>query len=166
MSDRFEIRPARPEDASALVEMIQTMARETEGRTLATETLQAGVKAVFDNPLLGTYWVIAEGERALGCTLITIEWSDWNNAPYWWIQSLYFQPELRGQGMFHRLLSHLEAEGKRAGACEIRLYVERNNERAIRAYEKSGFESDYYLCMTKSLNKAAERAAPEPASPA
>ena len=152
--NRFEIRRARPEETPALVAMIQAMALESENRQLAPQTLQAGVAAVFENPALGTYWLVLNEGAPVGCTLMTVEWSDWNNAPYWWIQSLYVLPELRGQGLFQQLLAHLEAEAKASGVCEIRLYVERNNARAIRAYEKAGFEGDFYLCMTKDLKSA------------
>lgn len=32
--------------------------------------------------------------------LVTFEWSDWRNAQYWWIQSLYVVPEHRRKGIF------------------------------------------------------------------
>ncbi len=147
----IQARVAQPDDIPELVAMITAMALESENRALDPNTLQAGVRAVFQNPALGQYWVLTDGERPVGCTLITTEWSDWNNAPYWWIQSVYVQPDYRGQGLFEQLLTTLEAHAKPAQVAELRLYVEHNNTRAIRVYERTGFDAGHYACMTKPL---------------
>lgn len=146
------IRNAQPTDADALAELIMAMALESEGRELHRETLFSGIQAVFINPALGRYWVVERDSQLMACTLITVEWSDWNNAPYWWIQSLYIKPEFRGQGLFEEMLSALESAARTSGVKELRLYVEQNNQRAIRVYERCGFESDHYRCMTKELS--------------
>lgn len=160
MSERLTIRPAHAGEIEALAQLILAMAAESEGVMLNRGTLLNGMQAVFDDPARGCYWVIAqeppEGEagpaRLLGGTLITSEWSDWHNTCYWWIQSLYIVPERRGQGLFEQLLTHLEQAGKAQNVREIRLYVDQNNQRAIRTYVRNGFESDHYRCMTKSLS--------------
>lgn len=146
-----QYRRAQPAESDALVSLILAMALESEGQVLDEATLRTGIEAVFQNPTLGVYWVIANGDTLIGCTLITTEWSDWNNAPYWWVQSLYIQPEWRGQGLFEKLLSTLEVAARSQNVRELRLYVEQNNQRAIRVYRRSGFESDHYRCMTKPL---------------
>ena len=145
----IEIRKARSEEQGMLAELIQAMALESEGWQLDACTLAAGIRAVFERPERGTYWVLAEGTRLIGCTLITTEWSDWHNAAYWWMQSLYIRPESRGQGLLQALLKALEQEAQLSGVREIRLYVEKENARAIRAYEKSGFAESGYLMMSK-----------------
>jgi ribosomal protein S18 acetylase RimI-like enzyme len=147
----MDIRIALPHEADTLCELILAMARESEGRELHRQTLLSGIQAVFINPALGRYWVVERNGQLIACTLITVEWSDWNNAPYWWIQSLYIQPEFRGQGLFEELLAALESAAQTSGVRELRLYVEQNNQRAIRVYERCGFESEHYRCMTKTL---------------
>lgn len=155
MKDSFEIRKAQATEADTLADLILAMAKESEGQDLDRSVLLGGIRSVFADPSLGTYWVIektvAEAGRAVlvANTLITVEWSDWNNVPYWWIQSLYIQPEYRSRGLFEMLLNHLEEEARRERVKEIRLYVEKNNARAIRAYARNGFEGEHYLCMTK-----------------
>lgn len=149
----FRVRKALPEETEALASLILAMALESEGRVLDYDTLSAGIQAVFSNPALGTYWVIEQAQALIACTLTTVEWSDWNNAPYWWIQSLYIQPEHRGAGRFEQLLAHLEQEARHQQVPELRLYVEQNNERAIRVYQRNGFESGHYRCMIKSLTQ-------------
>ncbi|MBY0404684.1 MAG: GNAT family N-acetyltransferase, partial [Cyanobacteria bacterium] len=88
---------------------------------------------------------------AIGCTLITQEWSDWNNIPYWWVQSVYIQPEYRGKDTLKHLFDTIEAQAKAAQVPEIRLYVEIENKRAIRAYEKRGFHDGHYALMQKKI---------------
>ena len=147
-----DIRIARPDEVEALSRLILAMALESEGRELNCETLRIGIQAVFENSGLGRYWVIERNQQLIGCTLITVEWSDWNNAPYWWIQSLYIQPEFRGQGLFEQLLAELEDAAHATGVKELRLYVEQNNQRAIRVYARNGFDGEHYRCMIKDLS--------------
>ena len=146
-----EIRTARVDELEALAELILSMAWESEEMRLNREKLLAGIGAVFAQPGLGTYWVATSGEQLLACTLITVEWSDWHNAAYWWIQSLYIQPAFRGKGMFEQLLTEVEAAAKHAGVRELRLYVEKDNARAIRVYHRNGFDDEHYRYMGKRL---------------
>ncbi len=147
----LHIRPARPEETEGLATLILAMAWESEGMQLNPDTLLAGIRAVFNNPALGTYWVAELGQVPIACTLITLEWSDWHNASYWWIQSLYIQPEHRGKGVFEQILHTLEQAAASTGGRELRLYVEKANARAIRVYERNGFDGEHYHYMSKSL---------------
>ena len=146
------IRPAQPSDTESIAMMVLAMALESEGLQLSPETVRAGVQAVFEQPSRGTYWVVEADGQLIANTMVTEELSDWHNAPYWWIQSVYVTPGRRGQGVFQALLQAVEAEARKVGAKELRLYVERENERAIRTYEKCGFEGEHYRTMTKRLN--------------
>lgn len=147
----LQIRPAQGSEVETLVGMILAMAWESEQLRLNPDTLTAGVRAVFNNPALGIYWLGLSGSRPVACTLITSEWSDWHNTAYWWVQSLYILPEFRGKGVFEQLLVTLEQSASQAGAKELRLYVEKANARAIAAYQRNGFEGEHYRCMTKPL---------------
>ncbi|WP_303674632.1 GNAT family N-acetyltransferase [Vampirovibrio chlorellavorus] len=145
-------RLAQVSDQGDLCRLISAMALESENRQLHAETLAAGVLGVFEQAARGTYWVLCFGEVAVGCTLITSEWSDWNNATYWWIQSLYIEPDYRGQGGFESLLIELEQAAQVENVPELRLYVEQHNQRAQRVYLRNGFEGQHYRCMTKTIS--------------
>ncbi len=147
----YQVRTAQPSDKLALMTMIQNMADESEGMRLDSKTLEQSVQKVFDQPYLGIYWVLTHSETLIGGLLVTTEWSDWHNAPYWWIQSVYLHPDHRGKGQFQQLLSAVEQAARDAGSPELRLYVHTENLRAIRAYEKTGFSQGHYLVMTKHL---------------
>ena len=147
------IRRANSSDISALVEFNQAMALETEGKTLDTETLTNGVSAVFADTAKGFYVVAEADGQILGGLMVTTEWSDWRNGWFWWIQSVYIQPEGRGQGIYRKLYEFVKqqaAEG--GGVCGFRLYVEKENELAQAVYEKLGMEKTYYLMYEEPAN--------------
>ena len=142
----MNIRLAKKEDAAALIDFNQAMALETEGKQLNAETLCGGVEAVFEDSKKGFY-VVAENQREIvGGLMITFEWSDWRNAWFWWIQSVYILPDYRGKGIYRSLYefvkSHAETKGN---VCGFRLYVEKENLAAQKVYEKLEMNVSHYL---------------------
>ena len=59
--------------------------------------------------------------------MITYEWSDWRNAPVWWIQSVYVAPAHRRKGLFKALYQHARQQAQHAGAAGLRLYADNDN---------------------------------------
>ena len=137
------------------------MAKETEERTLDLQRLREGTQAVFDDPTRGFY-IVAEAPDAgvvVGQLLVTFEWSDWRNANFWWIQSVYVDPAWRRRGVYRRMHQAVVEQGKaRMDVCGIRLYVEGENEIAKHAYDRVGmsrsvyevFEDDFILSRHRS----------------
>lgn len=149
----MNIRLAKTEDAAALVEFNQAMALETEGKRLDAQTLQSGVAAVLNDADKGFY-AVAENDNGqiVGGLLVTFEWSDWRSAWFWWIQSVYILPDERGKKIYSLLYRFVKNKaGERGDVCGFRLYVERENERAQRVYEKLGMEASHYLMYEETL---------------
>ena len=111
------------------------MALETEGKQLDPETVREGVQAVFSRNDLGFYVIAEQNARPVGQLLITYEWSDWRNAFFWWIQSVYVSPEYRRHGVY-RALHYYATEGARreGDVCGLRLYVDKGNSIAQGVY--------------------------------
>jgi GNAT superfamily N-acetyltransferase len=152
MDNEITIRLAGAEDAAALVEFNQAMALETEGKQLDGQTLSRGVEAVFGDERKGFYVVAEQDGKIVGGLMVTFEWSDWRNAWFWWIQSVYIRPEARGRKIYRRLYEFVKEKARGAGnVCGFRLYVERENERAQKVYEKLGMERSYYLMYEEML---------------
>jgi GNAT superfamily N-acetyltransferase len=148
----MNIRLAKKEDTFALVEFNQAMALETEGRRLAAQVLQNGVEAVFRDDKKGFYVVAETDGRILGGLMITCEWSDWRDAWFWWIQSVYVLPEVRGRGVYRRLYEFVKRRAAESGnVCGFRLYVERENARAQQVYEKLGMKASHYLMYEEMI---------------
>lgn len=83
---------------------------------------------------------------------MTFEWSDWHDAWYWWIQSLYVVPERRGQGVYSALWKAIQDEARRRGNVRsLRLYVEKHNDPGLRAYRGHGMTETPYLVFEKVL---------------
>ncbi len=141
----MKIRPATPADLDFLVEANAAMARETEGRQLDRERVRKGIEAVLSDPSRGRYFLAEEKGRLAGTLMVTTEWSDWRNGFFWWIQSVYVLPEARGRGCFHALYRHaLDQAGAAGDVCGLRLYVEKENRRAQRVYEREGMAPATY----------------------
>ena len=103
----ISIRPATPEDHPRIVGFNQSMARETEGRELDTAVVAAGVARLLQTPEFGFYLIAEVDGETAGCLMITYEWSDWRNALFWWIQSVYVLSRGSGGGAFTALSTDL-----------------------------------------------------------
>lgn len=143
------IRPAKTEDVDALVRFSAAMALETEGRRLDETRLRRGTQAVLDSPARGFYTVAELADRSprlvVGQLLVTFEWSDWRNAAFWWIQSVYVDAAWRRRGVYRTMHeSILEQARRRDDVCGVRLYVERENDVAKTAYARVGLTASTY----------------------
>ena len=139
------LREARLDDVEVLAEFNIELARETEGVQLDPKVIRAGVKAVLEDPAKGMYFVVERGGTVVGALMVTYEWSDWRNARFLWIQSVYVAPEFRHQGVFKTLYNHVQQLGSRDGYCGVRLYAHLHNDRAINSYRNLGMRHYDYL---------------------
>ena len=143
MSD--PIRHARIEDAQSIADFQLAMALETENKKLDPATVLAAVKSVFSDTQKGFYLVADVDGEVAGSLMITYEWSDWRNGNMWYIQSVYVLPPHRGKGLFSGMYRKVIALAKDANATYVRLYVETENEKAQRTYEKLGMKKMPYF---------------------
>ncbi len=141
----MRIREAHHEDAKTIVDFQIRLAFETEGLQLTHDTVQKGVAAVFDDSTKGYYLVAEENGLIAACLLVVPEWSDWRNSTVLWIHSLYVVAEHRHVGVFRAMYQHLRNKVEnRRGYAGIRLYVDKRNTVAIKAYENMGMSSEHY----------------------
>jgi len=127
------------------------MAWETEQKKLEETILTRGVAAVLADPLKGFYLVAEVRAEVVGQLMITTEWSDWRNAWFWWIQSVYVRPEHRQQGVFRALFGEAERLALEQGdVIGLRLYVETHNTAARETYRRLGMFDAAYGVFEKS----------------
>ena len=131
----MEISIATSKHIEAITGFQVDMALESEGTKLDRERARQGVSAVMEDANKGLYLVAENAGRAIGSLMITREWSDWNNAWYWWIQSVYVLPEFRGQGTFRAMFSKVKEMASEQQVSEIRLYVDKDNKTAQEVYD-------------------------------
>lgn len=149
----MEIRKAEISDLQDLVDFNQAMAMETESKTLNPVILSKGVGSLLQDSQKGFYLVAQQDDGQItGSLMVTFEWSDWRNAQFWWIQSVYIRPENRRSGIYSALYQRVkELANENESVCGYRLYVEKDNIFAQKTYESLGMHESYYL-MYESNN--------------
>jgi len=141
-------RRATPADIAAIAAFNQAMARETEDKELPTTTILAGVERMVSDKGLGFYLVAEADGGPVGCLGITFEWSDWRNGLFWWIQSVYVDPNYRRQGVFASLYKQVTGLAQNEpDVCGIRLYVEHDNTNAQQTYLSLGMKATHYKLL-------------------
>jgi GNAT superfamily N-acetyltransferase len=139
----MNIRPATLGDARVVADYNRALAWETEKLRLDPARVRRGVRALLRDP--------AKDGRVIGQLMITLEWSDWRNGFFWWIQSVYVHPEHRRRGVFQGLFLHVRRLARRkTDVCGLRLYVETHNARALRVYEALSFEHTPYQLLEQT----------------
>lgn len=147
----INIRMAGYRDLGILSQFQIACAFESEGKKLVEETVENGIeKILFNAPenIFGHYFIIENRKKEIkGCFLVQYQLSDWNNAYYLLLESIYIHPTERGRGVLDAILNF--AKDYYAPmiqcVCEIRLNVSTANQRMIRALSKtdctrSGYE--------------------------
>ena len=144
----ISIRDATPADAETIAEYNSCLSEETEDGPLDRNLIVPGVEAVLADCTKGRYWLAESDGRPVGQIMVTYEWSDWRNGMLWWIQSVYVHADFRRQGVFATLYGHVESLARQAGnVAGIRLYVEKDNERAQETYRNMGMTMTGYKVM-------------------
>lgn len=148
----IKIRIANKKDIASLVDFNMAMAFETEAKTLDGDTVTNAVSAVFDDPNKGFYVVAQDDDRVVGGLMITYEWSDWRNAWFWWIQSVYILPDSRGKGIYSLLYDFVKTKAhEESDVIGFRLYVELENRNAQTVYEKLGMSKSNYFMYDQKI---------------
>jgi len=144
--DSIRVRRATVADAETVAAFNIAMAEETENLRLDPERASHGARSGLTAVDHAAYYMAETAGRTVGQLMVTTEWSDWRNGFWWWIQSVYVTPDHRRRGVFRRLYLHVrELARARPDVCGLRLYVHRENERAIDTYRGMGMALTSYL---------------------
>ena len=130
------------------------MAWETEHKRLDPTTIRRGVAEGVADPMRARYFIAERDGVAAGTLMLTTEWSDWRAGWWWWIQSVYVDPDFRRRGVYRALYAHVlalaEADPEVRG---LRLYVEQENTNARRTYEYLGMQNPGYAMYEKTITR-------------
>ena len=147
----FEVSRGEVCDIDTIVQFQADMAMESEGCVLDKEKVTKGVTAAMLDDSKGIYLVAKYEGRTIGSLMITREWSDWNNEWYWWIQSVYVTPEYRKQGVYKAMYQKVKDAAKENNVSQIRLYADKTNLSAQKAYQSLGMHESHYLMFEEDL---------------
>ncbi len=159
-NETISIRCGELSDLSALVSFNQAMAIETEGKHLPADILTRGVENLLRDKKQGQYFIAVEADKSdkeiiLGALMVTFEWSDWRNGRFWWIQSVYVDPEHRRRGVYsllHQQVKELSCRDNHC--CGIRLYVEKENSAAQATYAHLGMRKTHYYIFEEEYSSS------------
>lgn len=154
MDSEYTIREAKESDLDSLIAFTVQEAKETEGTDPDLAAVRLGVDSGLEGSAPVTYWVAqSAGSQVVGSISVVTEWSNFRGGYYWWIQSLFIQPEHRGTGLVDVLLDFLAEAAETSGAIDLRLYAENSNARALAAYHRCGFSVAPYTIMTRQFRR-------------
>lgn len=139
------IRAGVPGDEAVVAGFQCAMARETEDKVLDAAVVERAVLRALEDPARGEYLVAELGGQVIGSLMLTREWSDWRDAWWVWIQSVYVAPEARRKGVYAALYARVQERVEaRDDELGIRLYVEAENRGAQATYERLGMQPSTY----------------------
>jgi ribosomal protein S18 acetylase RimI-like enzyme len=139
------VRAARPGDIEFIVDCNCQLAEETENKTLDRGILTDGVRRGLSQVELCSYFIAEVDGRRVGMTMLTYELTDWRDGVIWWFQSVYVLPDFRNLGVFRTVYHHIERLARNSAEVRaLRLYVRRDNRRALETYKALGMSDAGY----------------------
>ena len=100
---------------------------------------------ISDSPFLEGY-IFENAKDIQGYAMVAKSFSTEFGKPCVWIEDIYVKDAYRGLGIGSRFLKFIESRYPNA---ILRLEVEEENERAVKVYQKCGFEVIPYMEMKK-----------------
>ncbi len=144
-SSDITVRKGVPQDAETIAQFNVNMASETEDTKLDKDTVKQGALGLMQNPHYGFYLIAESAGAVIGSLMITFEWTDWRNGLFWWIQSVYIDPQWRRKGVFSSLYQKAENLAKNeTNVRGLRLYVDHENQIAQSTYQSLGMKKTNY----------------------
>ena len=144
---RTIIREMTDEDRGEVFEMMKVFyaspAVSTNG---SAQVFQADIDhCVGDCPYLEGY-IFQEGQEIQGYGMVAKSFSTEYGRCCIWIEDLYIREPFRGNGIGSRFLNFM---AEKYPDAILKLEVEKENERAIKVYEKCGYETLPYFDMKR-----------------
>lgn len=100
---------------------------------------------VSDCPYVEGY-VFEDGQEVQGYAMVAKSFSTEFGKPCIWLEDIYIKQEQRGKGVASDFLQYIE---RKYPDAIFRLEVEKENEGAVRLYEKCGYDFLPYMEMKK-----------------
>ena len=141
------IRNMTLEDQESVIEMMRVFYASPAVLSNGSEDIFLNdiENCVNDSPYLEGYIFESEG-NIQGYAMAAKSFSTEFGKPCIWIEDLYIKDDYRGLGIGSMFLEYIE---EKYSDHILRLEVEEENERAVKVYEKSGFQVLPYMEMKR-----------------
>ena len=141
------IRVMEERDREAVVRLMRVFyASEAVFTNGSEEIFHKDIDACVGDCPFAEGYVLEEQGTIVGYGMLAKSFSTEFGALCVWIEDIYVVDEWRGKGVGSAFISFVSEKYK---GCLLRLEAEKENERALRVYEKSGFTVLPYLELKK-----------------
>ena len=141
------IRSMTLEDKSTVMEMMRVFYASPAVLSNGSEEIFLNniENCINDSPYLEGY-IFEDSKEIQGYAMVAKSFSTEFGKPCIWIEDLYIKNEYRGLGIGSMFLNYVK---EKYADSIIRLEVEEENERAVKVYQKCGFDVLPYMEMKR-----------------
>lgn len=152
MLSNLIVRIATRDDAGEIAKFNVLFAKETVNKNLSLALTTEGVHQVFAKFNNGFY-IIAELEGVIvGLTMITREWSDWNNGAYYCIQSIFVVHKENEKEIHDAIFNKAKDLAKEHyDVCGLRLFIHKDDKETQKSYEALGLQKTKYRLFEETF---------------
>ncbi|MGV3559021.1 N-acetyltransferase family protein [Larkinella arboricola] len=142
------IRPVKTTaDADVLLRMMETFCRHFD-YPFDASLRQSLIRAVLENPALGSLWLVGQDGQAVGYVALTYGFAFEFGGKTALVDELFMEEAHRGSGLGRRVLLGVQQLAGHLGVLTILLQTEKYNTRARQLYESLGFvDQDRHTLM-------------------
>jgi GNAT superfamily N-acetyltransferase len=134
----FEIRPARVEDVSIILQLIRDLATYERAPDEVTATKEQLLDVLFGERPAAEVLLAFERALPVGFAVYFYNFSTWLGRPGLYLEDLFVKPEKRGKGYGRALLVELAKIARDRGCGRMEWAVLNWNEPAIKFYRALG----------------------------
>ena len=145
--DFVAVTPATLDAALDLMSCLYTEAGGSHDRPGA----RRAAEWLFRHPEAGGVWLVHVDEKIAGYLAVTACFSLEFGGAFGLLDELYFEEPWRGRGLGAHAIAFAADWCRTRGMSALRLEVAHDNQRALRLYQRAGFETHHRDLMTKWL---------------
>ena len=144
------IRSMKEEDSVEVLEMMKVFYASPALLSDPSEDVMKRdiADCLGDNPFIECFVFENNTGVIMGYSMVAHSYSTECGGNCVWVEDIYIKPDYRGKSIAGEFFDYLDNLYGRE-AVRFRLEVEEENERAVKAYKKAGFEKLGYVQMAK-----------------
>ncbi|HEX7916616.1 GNAT family N-acetyltransferase [Rudaea sp.] len=147
-----DIRPLRPEDLPALIEMCAEHAAYERATFDPVGKVSRLAAALFSSVPRAHAWIAWDADRAIGYATASREFSTWSACDHLHLDCLFLRSSERGRGIGAMLLRTVVAAARAQDLCELQWQTPDWNAPAIAFYRRFGAAGKAKMRFTLSLD--------------
>lgn len=150
------IRPMAKQDKPEILQMMRVFYDSPAVQhTAPDEILEKDIDDCLSNMPFLEGFVIEQEKQIVGYAMTAVSYTTEYGGICIWLEDLYLKPEYRHCGIARKLFKFIE--NYYPDAVRFKLEVEPENEFAVKAYKKYGYQVSPYFLMTKEMEHPHEK---------